>query len=129
MGMTAKDFFSSMVQKNLDGVSAPLTETVQKAVESSFSSLQKGVMEKVEKSVDAKMAANVAAATKTLDAKLSEVTKDFAGTVEKLNGRLEKVERVGGVPQGAHGQESSDDTDNQNRGTFAGVFSSALRSR
>lgn len=112
MGMTAKDFFASLVQKNLEGTGPSLAETVHKAVESSISALHTGVTEKVEKS---------------LDAKLADVAKEFATTIEKLNGRLEKVEQVGGVPGGAAGQEGSSETTRVSRGTFAGIFSSALR--
>jgi hypothetical protein len=112
MGMTAKDFFSALVQKNLDGAAPDLTKTVEKAVESSVSSLQKGVTEKVEKS---------------LDAKLTEVTNDFGNAIEKLSGRLEKVEQVGGVPGGAAGQESTSDPTEGSRGVFAGIFSRAVR--
>jgi hypothetical protein len=123
MGLTSKEFLDSMAQKSLDmtkksmeGVESNIVGTVQKAVESSVGSLRDGVKADVEKSVKA-----------TIDAKLTEVAKALDETVEKLNTRLENVEKVGGVRQGTDGQEIS--PTRQGSGTFAGVFSRALRHR
>ena len=118
LGMTAKELFGDMAQKSLDSMGPTLIGTVEKTVKESISALQKGVKAEVEKSISGK-----------LDEKLMEVAKDFRGTVEKLDGRLMKVEQVGGVPQGAAGQEGTLEADDKPKGKFTGIFSGALLKR
>jgi len=122
LGISPKDFFAGMLTKSMDSIGPSLTQAVQATVEKSLGTLQQGAKADIEKSTQAVEKA----ITKSVDDKVKSLSGDFAKALSEVGARLEKVEQIGGVRQGADGQEDEPAKEARPKGTFAGIFSQAL---